>query len=181
MVWYIQDHRTSHNVVWLPIIFRCCHYEAADRLVHTRSPCITQCTVVADNNILMSVLRQPMVWYIQDPRPSHRAVWLLIIFQYCQRRGSRWSSASGADFKLAPSQWEMSLQSNTISHWLDTNLESALPYHWPFCTVQNKDNIVLGKLYQCWYQFNLDRAFMIYIYLINKTHSRHMSFCFYFD
>ena len=31
-----------------------------------------------------------------------------------------------ADSKLAPSQWEMSLQSNAISHWLGTNLESAL-------------------------------------------------------
>ena len=30
-----------------------------------------------------------------------------------------------ADSKLAPSQWEMLLQSNTISHWLGANLESA--------------------------------------------------------
>ena len=29
-------------------------------------------------------------------------------------------------FKLAPSQWETSLQSNAVSHWLGTNLESAL-------------------------------------------------------
>ena len=27
---------------------------------------------------------------------------------------------------LAPSQWETSLQSNTVSHWLGANLESAL-------------------------------------------------------
>ena len=31
-----------------------------------------------------------------------------------------------ADSRLASSQWETSLQSNTISHWLDANLESAL-------------------------------------------------------
>ena len=31
-----------------------------------------------------------------------------------------------ADSSLAPSQWETSLQSNAVSHWLDTNLESAL-------------------------------------------------------
>ena len=31
-----------------------------------------------------------------------------------------------ADSRLAPSQWETSLQSNVISHWLCTNLESAL-------------------------------------------------------
>ena len=31
-----------------------------------------------------------------------------------------------ADSRFAPSQWETSLQSNTISNWLGTNLESAL-------------------------------------------------------
>ena len=31
-----------------------------------------------------------------------------------------------ADSRFAPSQWEMSLQSKTVSHWLGTNLVSAL-------------------------------------------------------
>ena len=31
-----------------------------------------------------------------------------------------------ADSRLAPSQWETSLQSNAVSHWLGANLESAL-------------------------------------------------------
>ena len=31
-----------------------------------------------------------------------------------------------ADSRLAPSQWETALQSNAISHWLGTNLESVL-------------------------------------------------------
>ena len=31
-----------------------------------------------------------------------------------------------ADSRFVPSQWEMALQSNAISHWLGTNLESAL-------------------------------------------------------
>ena len=31
-----------------------------------------------------------------------------------------------ADSRLAPSQWEMLLQSNNVSHWLDANLELAL-------------------------------------------------------
>ena len=30
------------------------------------------------------------------------------------------------DFRFAPSQWETSLQSNAVSHWLDANLKSAL-------------------------------------------------------
>ena len=33
-----------------------------------------------------------------------------------------------ADFRLAPSQWGTSLQSNAVSHWLDANLKSALHY-----------------------------------------------------
>ena len=32
-----------------------------------------------------------------------------------------------ADSRLAPNQWETSLQSNAVSHWQDANLELALP------------------------------------------------------
>ena len=41
-----------------------------------------------------------------------------------------------ADSRLAPSQWETSLQSNAVSHWLCAHLESALSiqapqgFHW---------------------------------------------------
>ena len=38
-----------------------------------------------------------------------------------------------ADSRLAPSQWETSLQSNAVSHWLGANLESALRYTAPVC------------------------------------------------
>ena len=31
-----------------------------------------------------------------------------------------------ADSRFAPSQWETSLQSNAVSHWLGANLELAL-------------------------------------------------------
>ena len=31
-----------------------------------------------------------------------------------------------ADFRFAPTQWEMSLQSNGVSHWLGANLNSVL-------------------------------------------------------
>ena len=34
--------------------------------------------------------------------------------------------SSRADSRLAPSQWETSLQSNAVSHWLGTSLESVL-------------------------------------------------------
>ena len=35
-------------------------------------------------------------------------------------------SENSVDSRLAPSQWETSLQSNGVSHWLGANLESAL-------------------------------------------------------
>ena len=41
-----------------------------------------------------------------------------------------------ADSRLVPSQWEMPLQSNAISHWLGTNLEWALyPMWWSVSVV----------------------------------------------
>ena len=39
---------------------------------------------------------------------------------------SRCPVAHRADSRFVPSQWEMSLQSNAISHWLGANLKSAL-------------------------------------------------------
>ena len=41
-----------------------------------------------------------------------------------------------ADSMLAPSQWETSLQSNTVSHWLGANLESALPVSQRICRLE---------------------------------------------
>ena len=35
-----------------------------------------------------------------------------------------------ADSRFAPSQWETSLQSNAVSHWLGASLESALTLQW---------------------------------------------------
>ena len=42
------------------------------------------------------------------PKPVHIVIWIRV------------------DSRLAPSQWETVLQSNAVSHWLGTNLESAL-------------------------------------------------------
>ena len=48
-----------------------------------------------------------------------------------------WWHVYRAESKLEPSQWEMLLQSNSVSHWLGTNPESALRicinelgHHW---------------------------------------------------
>ena len=37
-----------------------------------------------------------------------------------------------SDSRLAPSQWETLLQSNAVSHWLGTNLESSLKLNQPW-------------------------------------------------
>ena len=45
-----------------------------------------------------------------------------------------------ADSRFAPSQWEMSLRSNAVSHWLDANLESALCLTNQLGTWNNDEN-----------------------------------------
>ena len=39
---------------------------------------------------------------------------------------SLWYSLNRPDYRFAPRQWETSLQSDTVAHWLGGNLESAL-------------------------------------------------------
>ena len=50
------------------------------------------------------------------------------------------TGSSKVDSRLAPSQWDTSLQSNAVSHWLGANLESALPWlqHRPRNTTHTK-------------------------------------------
>ena len=42
------------------------------------------------------------------------------------RRAGSWQPYYMADTRVGPSQWETSLQSNTVSHWLGASLESAM-------------------------------------------------------
>ena len=44
----------------------------------------------------------------------------------CHTILTAWKFIVSVDSRLAPSQWETSLQSNAVSHWLGANLESAL-------------------------------------------------------
>ena len=46
------------------------------------------------------------------------------------------------DSRLPPSQWKTSLQSNVVSHWLGTNLESALCYAMT-CPIGLQDDMIL--------------------------------------
>ena len=74
-----------------------------------------------------------------------------------------------ADSRLAPSQWETSSQSNTVSHWLGTNLDScrikagqihcfgALPTwgklsamrQWPCCWICDYCHIIIHNVPTC--------------------------------
>ena len=47
------------------------------------------------------------------------------------------------DSRLAPSQWKTWLQSKAVSHWLGTNLESAL------CTVSSHFNLIIIEKVTC--------------------------------
>ena len=61
---------------------------------------------------------------------SNSAEWRFVLwecFLFLYVSGDCWHHR--AHSRLAPSQWETSLQSNTISPWLGTNLESALTSH----------------------------------------------------
>ena len=53
----------------------------------------------------------------------HDGTYIVLIW-YCIP--SDRSIKCSTDSRLAPSQWETSLQSNAVFHWLGTNLESAL-------------------------------------------------------
>ena len=55
-----------------------------------------------------------------------------------------------ANSRLALSQWETSLQSNAISHWLDTNLESALHYIIFFNTGTIFSLFLLFTIFKVW-------------------------------
>ena len=57
-----------------------------------------------------------------------------------------------ADSKLAPSQWETSLQSNAVSHWLGANLESALNHHsgWYIFAVINLQKSKCASRFVIW-------------------------------
>ena len=71
-----------------------------------------------------------------------------------------------ADSRLAPSQWETSLQSNAVSHWLGANLESALYIcsgYWYFCIV------FFDALYRSSFQYKTaERHILLIQYILFK-------------
>ena len=66
---------------------------------------------------------------------SYETPQVLVLYIY---RTQTWSSLAlyWAYPRLAPSQWETSLQRNAVSHWLGTTLDSVLLYMCYYLTVQ---------------------------------------------
>ena len=52
-----------------------------------------------------------------------------------------------ADFRLVPSQWEMSLQSNTVSHWLDVCEKRHIDGLMQDCSISSA--LAMEKLQSC--------------------------------
>ena len=65
-----------------------------------------------------------------------------------------------ADSRFVPRQWELSLQSNAVSHWLGANLESALAYALyqdilsDLHLALSRCTVLLITLLQTWINFN---------------------------
>ena len=71
-----------------------------------------------------AALRAPdliSLWFRVQYLPSQR-LWKTCHTIFCRSNNNGYS----ADSRFAPSQWETALLCNDVSHWLGTNLESAL-------------------------------------------------------
>ena len=71
-----------------------------------------------------AILARPLCVNLQSAddlagESSTRLYWIMFLWQVGK-------AYSRVDSRLAPSQWQTSLQSNAVSHWLGANLESAL-------------------------------------------------------
>ena len=80
---------------------------------------------------------QATTWANVDPDWCHYIASQCVNYCHPGATSSWWLWVSRADSRLAPSQWETSLQCNAVSHWLGANLEwaqvsiTASLWHWP--------------------------------------------------
>ena len=65
-----------------------------------------------------------VLWWLDEFPYVLRIVSITCVYSLVVAHTS--SSVNRADSRLGPGQWETSLQSNAVSHWLGANLESAL-------------------------------------------------------
>ena len=73
-----------------------------------------------------------------------------------------------ADSRFAPSQWETSLQSNAVPHWLGANLESALTHNHILhmvCYHDMSTYVVIESTFFCRARENFKEIWMITSFL----------------
>ena len=106
-----------------------------------RYPSTQQCCAISIRSADWIVIHffLPMffrLWIIQNGHPNPVEYYRTARFKILSNKKSFINIR--ADSRLAPSQWEMSVQSNAISHWMGANLESTWIYqlsiHHDFCT-----------------------------------------------
>ena len=86
----------------------------------------------------MHIILLPPITFSQWNKP-----WSNILWSVGQNDHTNISINCRVDCRLASSQWETSLQSNTVSHWLGTNLESAITWR---CTPKFYNNTTRTKI-----------------------------------
>ena len=107
--------------------------------------------------------------------PSQRVSNVTSMFNFAIRlnRRKRWvmsvlKQLNRADCRIAPSQWETSLQSNAISHWLGANLESVL-LMWHHCDAHTHTPPIL------WNEHSWDFIIMTIFPIVTGHHPTNQS------
>ena len=95
-----------------------------------------------------------VIWYMVGPMQNCPISSAMGITLFVQR------DIFGADSRFAPTQWETSLQSNAVYHWLGANLESAL---YIYICSQLYQNITISILCAdlCWRSINVYSYFIL--------------------
>ena len=70
-----------------------------------------------------------IAWRRKDSWHQQPWYWLSVSV-ICRRQHQKRKRNGRVDSRFAPCQWETSLRSNAVSHWLGANLESALTGAW---------------------------------------------------
>ena len=97
---------------------------------------VSHCGQVISNGIVY--LDPHWIWWCLTAWLHQAITWISVEQLATGPQGTNFSEIwiktkymSRADSRVAPSQWETSLQSNAVSHWVGVNLESALHEKMP--------------------------------------------------
>ena len=135
--WWLFDSDGLWSALWLKNLFtmlyeRCCHW------VH--------CSIFFKWNKILRVRVES-----EQPLISFRTLHCFTDWHWDNHGTNLGLSKCMADSRFAPSQWETSLQSNTVSHWLGAKLGSALKWitwNWQCNHSKTKHNKTVCILYR---------------------------------